>query len=98
MSDRNVHKAGFTSAGIKRDSLASKMMSQEARASGGGVLSGGPTATLQEKGATGSTHSSGFTSSGISAGSKAAEMMSREAKSHGGEIPRGSTTATCQSI
>ncbi|NWI15697.1 IFI27 protein, partial [Crypturellus soui] len=98
MSDRNVHKAGFTTSGIQRDSLASQMMSQEAKSSGGGVLSGGPTATLQEKGATCSTHSSGFTSSGISAGSKAAEMMSWESKSHGGETPRGGTTATCQSI
>jgi len=50
MSDQNVCKAGFTPSGIAGGSLASSMMSQEARASGGGVHSGGPTATLQEMG------------------------------------------------
>uniref|UniRef100_A0A8D0FE34 Uncharacterized protein n=1 Tax=Strix occidentalis caurina TaxID=311401 RepID=A0A8D0FE34_STROC len=50
MSDQNVHNAGFTPSGIRGGSLASSMMSQEARASGGGVHSGGPTATLQEMG------------------------------------------------
>lgn len=50
MSDQNVHKAGFTSSGITGGSLASSMMSQEARGAGGGVRSGGPTATLQEMG------------------------------------------------
>lgn len=50
MADQNVRNAGFTSSGITGGSLASSMMSQEARASGGGVHSGGPTATLQEMG------------------------------------------------
>lgn len=50
MSDQNVHKAGFTSSGITGGSLASSMMSREARESGGGVRSGGPTSTLQEMG------------------------------------------------
>ncbi|KFV73294.1 hypothetical protein N308_10838 [Struthio camelus australis] len=98
MSDQNVRNAGFTSAGITGGSLASKMMSQEARAMGGGVPSRGPTSTLQEMGARGSTHSTGFTSSGISGGSKASTMMSQEARSHGGATPRGSTTSTVQSI
>ncbi|NXP71465.1 IFI27 protein, partial [Ramphastos sulfuratus] len=98
MSDRNVHNAGFTSSGIARGSLASSMMSQEAKSSGGGVHSGGPTSTLQEMGARGSTHSTGFTSSGISGGSQAAHMMSQEARSHGGGTPRGGTTSTVQSI
>ncbi|XP_010010798.1 PREDICTED: interferon alpha-inducible protein 6-like [Nestor notabilis] len=98
MSDQNVHNAGFTSSGITRGSLASSMMSHEAKASGGGVHSGGPTSTLQEMGARGSTHSSGFTSSGISAGSQASQMMSHEARSHGGGTPRGGTTSTVQSI
>ncbi|KAF1487144.1 Interferon alpha-inducible protein 6, partial [Megadyptes antipodes antipodes] len=98
MSDQNVHNAGFTSSGIAGRSLASSMMSQEARASKGGVHSGGPTAILQKMGARGSTHSSGFTSSGISGGSQASQMMSQEAKSHGGETPRGSTTSIVQSI
>ncbi|XP_009873069.1 PREDICTED: interferon alpha-inducible protein 6-like, partial [Apaloderma vittatum] len=48
MSDYNVQKAGFTSSGIAGGSRASSMMSQEAKSSGGGVHSGGPTATLQE--------------------------------------------------
>ncbi|NXP13632.1 IFI6 protein, partial [Thinocorus orbignyianus] len=98
MSDQNVHNAGFTSSGIRGGSLASSMMSQEARASGGGVHSGGPTSTLQEMGARGSTHSSGFTDSGISGGSRASHMMSQEARSHGGGTPRGGTTSTVQSI
>ncbi|NXS49371.1 IFI6 protein, partial [Balaeniceps rex] len=98
MSNQNVHNAGFTSSGIRGGSLASSMMSQEAKASGGGVLSGGPTATLQEMGARGSTHSSGFTSSGICSGSQASQMMSQEATSHGGGTPRGGTTSTVQSI
>ncbi|KFM05752.1 Interferon alpha-inducible protein 6, partial [Aptenodytes forsteri] len=98
MSDQNVHNAGFTSSGIAGGSLASSMMSREAIASKGGVHSGGPTATLQKMGATGSTHSSGFTSSGISRGSQASQMMSQEAKAHGGGTPRGSTTSTVQSI
>ncbi|NXW43880.1 IFI6 protein, partial [Nyctiprogne leucopyga] len=98
MSNKNVRKAGFTSSGIKKGSLASSMMSKEAKASGGGVHSGGPTATLQGMGAKGSANSSGFTRSGISSGSKAAQMMSKEAKSHGGETPKGSTTATVQSV
>ncbi|XP_013813218.1 interferon alpha-inducible protein 27-like protein 2 [Apteryx mantelli] len=98
MSDHNVHNAGFTSAGITGDSLASKMMSQEARAMGRGVPSRGPTSALQEMGARDSTHSSGFTSSRISSGSKASQMMSQEARSHGGETPRGDTTSTVQSI
>ncbi|NXG59354.1 IFI6 protein, partial [Hemiprocne comata] len=98
MSDQNVHNAGFSSSGISRGSLASSMMSQEARSSGGGVHSGGPTSTLQEMGARGSTHSSGFTNSGISAGSQASHMMSQEARSHGGGTPRGGTTSTVQSI
>ncbi|NWI23585.1 IFI6 protein, partial [Sula dactylatra] len=98
MSDQNVRSAGFTSSGIRDGSLASSMMSQEAKASGGGIHSGGPTATLQEMGARGSTHSSGFTSSGILGGSKASQMMSQEATSHGGGIPRGGTTSTVQSI
>lgn len=50
MADRNVHNAGFGSSGIRAGSLASHMMSVEARSSGGGVRSGGPTATLQEMG------------------------------------------------
>ncbi|NWS60782.1 IFI6 protein, partial [Chunga burmeisteri] len=98
MADENVRNAGFTSSGISRGSLASSMMSQEARASQGGVHSGGPTATLQEMGAKGSTHSSGFTSSGISSGSRASQMMSQEARSHGGGIPRGGTASSVQSI
>ncbi|NWU96739.1 IFI27 protein, partial [Upupa epops] len=98
MSDQNVRNAGFTTSGIARGSLASSMMSKEATASGGGVRSGGPTSTLQEMGARGSTHSTGFTSSGISSRSTAAEMMSREATSHGGGTPRGGTTSTVQSI
>ncbi|NWU65860.1 IFI6 protein, partial [Pterocles burchelli] len=98
MSDQNVCTAGFTSSGISRGSLASSMMSREAKASGGGVSSGGPTSTLQGMGAKCSTHSSGFTSSGISGGSRASEMMSKEARSHGGGTPRGGTTATVQSI
>ncbi|KAM6141858.1 Interferon alpha-inducible protein 6 [Phoenicopterus ruber ruber] len=98
MSDQNVRNAGFTSSGIAGGSLASSMMSREAKASGGGVRSGGPTSTLQEMGARGSTHSSGFTSSGISGGSYASHMMSREARSHGGGTPRGGTTSTVQSI
>ncbi|XP_010179514.1 PREDICTED: interferon alpha-inducible protein 6-like, partial [Mesitornis unicolor] len=48
MSDQNICNAGFTSSGISRGSLASSMMSHEAKASGGGVHSGGPTSTLQE--------------------------------------------------
>ncbi|KFO84496.1 Interferon alpha-inducible protein 6, partial [Buceros rhinoceros silvestris] len=98
MSDQNVRNAGFTSSGIAAGSLASSMMSREAKASGGGVHSGGPTSTLQEMGARGSTHSSGFTTSGISSGSQAAHMMSKEARAHGGETPRGGTTSTVQSI
>ncbi|NXH14983.1 IFI6 protein, partial [Bucco capensis] len=98
MADRNVSNAGFTSSGIKGGTLASSMMSHEARASGGGVHSGGPTSTLQELGARSSTHSTGFTSSGISGGSQAAQMMSQEARSHGGGTPRGGTTSTVQSI
>ncbi|NXM31198.1 IFI6 protein, partial [Oxyruncus cristatus] len=98
MSDKNVHKAGFTPSGISQGSLASSMMSREARESGGGVRSGGPTSTLQGMGARGTTHSSGFTSSGISSGSLASSKMSQEAKSHGGGIPRGGTTSTVQSI
>lgn len=50
MSDKNVHKAGFTSSGIARGSLASSIMSDEAKSFGGGVPSGGTTATLQEMG------------------------------------------------
>ncbi|KFP19793.1 Interferon alpha-inducible protein 6, partial [Egretta garzetta] len=98
MSDQNVHKAGFTSSGITKGSLASSIMSQEAKASGGGVHSGGPTATLQKMGAEGSTHSAGFTSSGIAPESQASEMMSEEAKSNKGKTPRGGTTSTAQSI
>ncbi|NXF25772.1 IFI6 protein, partial [Rhodinocichla rosea] len=98
MSDRNVHKAGFTPSGITRGSTASSMMSREARASGGGVHSGGPTSTLQEMGARGATHSSGYTSSGISGGSRASDTMSKEAAAHGGGVPKGSTTSTVQSI
>ncbi|NXK32540.1 IFI6 protein, partial [Piprites chloris] len=98
MSDKNVHKAGFTSSGITQGSLASSMMSHEARESGGGVRSGGPTSTLQEMGAKGTTHSSGYTSSGISSGSLASNRMSQEARSHGGGTPRGGTTSTVQSI
>ncbi|NXQ91554.1 IFI6 protein, partial [Nyctibius grandis] len=98
MSDRNVRNAGFTSSGIKGGSLASSLMSREARVSGGGVHSRGPTATLQVMGAKGSTHSSGFTSSGISSGSQASRMMSQEARSHGGGTPRGGTTSTVQSV
>ncbi|OPJ68453.1 interferon alpha-inducible protein 6 [Patagioenas fasciata monilis] len=98
MSDQNVHRAGFTSSGITGGSLASSTMSHEAKESGGGVRSGGPTSTLQEMGAKDSTHSSGFTSSGISSGSRASEMMSQEARSHGGGTPGGGTTSTVQSI
>ncbi|NXX17399.1 IFI6 protein, partial [Podargus strigoides] len=98
MADDNVRKAGFTSSGISGGSLASSLMSKEAKASGGSVHSGGPTATLQKMGSKGSTNSSGFTSSGISRGSQAAQMMSQESKSHGGVTPRGGTTATVQSI
>ncbi|XP_062477671.1 interferon alpha-inducible protein 27, mitochondrial-like [Pezoporus occidentalis] len=98
MSDQNVRNAGFSPSGITRGSLASSMMSNEAKASGGGVRSGGPTSTLQEMGARGSTHSSGFTSSGISPASQASQMMSKEASSHGGGTPRGGTTSTVQSI
>ncbi|NWU12168.1 IFI6 protein, partial [Cephalopterus ornatus] len=98
MSDKNVHNAGFTPSGISKGSLASSMMSREARESGGGVHSGGPTSTLQEMGARGTTHSSGFTSSGISSGSLASSKMSQEARSHGGGIPQGGTTSTVQSI
>ncbi|NWI38287.1 IFI6 protein, partial [Picathartes gymnocephalus] len=98
MADQNVRNAGFTSSGITRGSLGSSLMSQEARASGGGVPSGGPTSTLQELGAKGTTHSSGYTSSGISGGSRGSDTMSREATSHGGGVPRGGTTSTVQSI
>ncbi|XP_014793962.1 PREDICTED: interferon alpha-inducible protein 27-like protein 2B [Calidris pugnax] len=98
MSDQNVRNAGFTPSGITAGSLGSSMMSQEAKASGGGVRSGGPTSTLQELGARGSTHSTGFTCSGISSGSTASQMMSREATAHGGGTPRGGTTSTVQSI
>ncbi|NXA13370.1 IFI27 protein, partial [Sapayoa aenigma] len=98
MSDQNVRNAGFTPSGISGGSLASSMMSREARGSGGGVHSGGPTSTLQEMGARGTTHSSGFTSRGISGGTPASHMMSQEAKSHGGGTPRGGTTSTVQSI
>ncbi|KAM4906660.1 IFI6 protein, partial [Sylvia borin] len=98
MSDRNVHNAGFTPSGITGGSLASSLMSQEARASGGGVPSGGPTSTLQELGARGTTHSSGYTSSGISGGSRASSTMSQEATAHGGGVPRGGTTSTVSSI
>ncbi|XP_019395361.1 PREDICTED: interferon alpha-inducible protein 27, mitochondrial-like [Crocodylus porosus] len=98
MSDQNVQKAGFTSDGIKRGSLASTMMSSEAKHCSGGVHSGGPTSTLQAMGAKGSTHSSGFTSLGISSRSKASTMMSNEAKTHQGTTPRGGTTASVQSI
>uniref|UniRef100_A0A803VYT8 IFI6 protein n=1 Tax=Ficedula albicollis TaxID=59894 RepID=A0A803VYT8_FICAL len=98
MADRNVHNAGFTPSGISAGSLAASLMSQEARASGGGVPSGGPTSTLQELGARGTTHSSGYTSSGISGGSRAASTMSSEATCHGGGVPRGGTTSTVQSI
>ncbi|NXK57895.1 IFI6 protein, partial [Sylvietta virens] len=98
MSDRNVHNAGFTPSGIKGGSVASSLMSREARSSGGGVHSGGATSTLQEMGAKGTTHSSGYTSSGISGGSKASSTMSKEATAHGGGVPRGGTTSTVQSI
>ncbi|NXF95821.1 IFI6 protein, partial [Eubucco bourcierii] len=98
MSDRNVHNAGFTSSGIARGSLASSMMSQEAKSSGGGVHSGVNISFATVLGARGSTHSTGFTSSGISGGSQAAHMMSQEARSHGGGTPRGGTTSTVQSI
>ncbi|NWR28568.1 IFI27 protein, partial [Tachuris rubrigastra] len=98
MSDKNVHNAGFTPSGISQGSLASSMMSREARESGGGVRSGGPTSTLQEMGARGTTHTSGYTSDGISSGSLASSRMSQEARSHGGETPRGGTTSTVQSI
>lgn len=50
MSDQNVRNAGFTPSGITGGSLASSLMSHEARASGGGVPSGGPTSTLQGMG------------------------------------------------
>ena len=43
--------AGFTPAGIRAGSLATRMMS--ATASGGGVAAGGVVATLQSVGATG---------------------------------------------
>ncbi|NXS26451.1 IFI6 protein, partial [Pomatostomus ruficeps] len=98
MSDQNVRNAGFTPSGIRGGSLASSVMSHEARAAGGGVPSGGATSTLQAMGAMGTTHSSGFTSSGISGGSKASSMMSKEATTHGGGVPRGGTTSTIQSI
>ncbi|NWS95246.1 IFI27 protein, partial [Mionectes macconnelli] len=98
MSDKNVHNAGFTPSGISKGSLGSSMMSSEAKASGGGVRSGGPTSTLQELGARGTTHTSGYTSSGISGGSVASNRMSEEARSHGGGTPRGGTTSTVQSI
>ncbi|NXH39002.1 IFI6 protein, partial [Dicaeum eximium] len=98
MSDRNVHNAGFTPSGIAGGSLASSLMAREARASGGGVSAGGPTSTLQEMGAKGTTHCSGYTSSGISGGSRASDTMSKEATSHGGGVPRGGTTSTVQSI
>ncbi|KAF2975534.1 hypothetical protein EK904_012320 [Melospiza melodia maxima] len=98
MSDQNVRNAGFTSSGITGGSLASSLMSHEARASGGGVPSGGPTSTLQQMGARGTTHSSGYTSSGISGGSRASDTMSKEATAHGGGVPRGGTTSTVQSI
>ncbi|NXC78979.1 IFI6 protein, partial [Cercotrichas coryphoeus] len=98
MADQNVRNAGFTPSGITAGSFASSLMSQEARASGGGVPSGGPTSTLQELGARGTTHSSGYTSSGISGGSRASSTMSSEATSHGGGVPRGGTTSTVQSI
>ncbi|XP_027742690.1 interferon alpha-inducible protein 27-like protein 2 [Empidonax traillii] len=98
MADKNVHNAGFTPSGISKGSIASSMMSHEAKASGGGVRSGGPTSTLQEMGARGTTHTSGYTSDGISGGTLASERMSQEARSHGGETPRGSTTSAVQSI
>ncbi|NWV11714.1 IFI6 protein, partial [Ptilonorhynchus violaceus] len=98
MSDQNVRNAGFTPSGIMAGSLASSVMSHEAKASGGGVPSGGPTSLLQEMGARGTTHSTGFTSTGISHGSLASHMMSEEATSHGGGIPRGGTTSTVMSI
>ncbi|XP_014730695.1 PREDICTED: interferon alpha-inducible protein 27-like protein 2B [Sturnus vulgaris] len=98
MSDQNVHNAGFTPSGIRAGSLASSIMSNEAKASGGGVRSGGPTSALQEMGAKGTTHSSGYTSSGISGGSRASSTMSKEASCHGGGVPRGGTTSTVQSI
>ncbi|XP_009562512.1 interferon alpha-inducible protein 6 [Cuculus canorus] len=98
MSDQNVRNAGFTSSGIKGGSIASSIMSHEAKSSGGGVRSGGPTSTLQGMGSKGSTHSSGFTAKGISSGSQASKMMSQEARSHGGGTPRGGTTSTVQSI
>ncbi|NWY67998.1 IFI6 protein, partial [Erithacus rubecula] len=98
MADQNVRNAGFTPSGISAGSLASSLMSQEARASGGGVPSGGYTSTLQELGARGTTHSSGYTSSGISGGSRASSTMSSEASCHGGGVPRGGTTSTVQSI
>ncbi|NWU80964.1 IFI27 protein, partial [Onychorhynchus coronatus] len=98
MADKNVHNAGFTPSGISKGSLASSLMSREARESGGGVHSGGPTSTLQEMGARGTTHSSGYTKDGISSGSLASNKMSQEARSHGGETPRGGTTSTVQSI
>ncbi|NWR46060.1 IFI6 protein, partial [Regulus satrapa] len=98
MADQNVRNAGFTPSGIREGSLGSSLMSKEARASGGGVHSGGPTSTLQEMGAKGTTHSSGYTSSGISGGSRASNTMSKEATAHGGGVPRGGTTATVQSI
>ncbi|KAI1243227.1 hypothetical protein IHE44_0000816 [Lamprotornis superbus] len=43
MADQNVHNAGFTPSGIRGGSLASSLMSQEARASGGGVPKAQPT-------------------------------------------------------
>ncbi|XP_042295066.1 interferon alpha-inducible protein 27-like protein 2A [Sceloporus undulatus] len=44
---------GFTSAGIAAGSVAAKMMSASAIASGGGIAAGGPVAMLQSVGATG---------------------------------------------
>ncbi|NXM01193.1 IFI27 protein, partial [Tyrannus savana] len=107
MADKNVHKAGFTPSGIAKGSIAASMMSREAKASGGGVRSGGPTSTLQEMGMINSvcvisfvttTHTSGYTSDGISRGTSASERMSQEARSHGGGTPKGSTTSAVQSI
>ncbi|NXA84667.1 IFI6 protein, partial [Thryothorus ludovicianus] len=98
MSDQNVRNAGFTPSGITAGSVASSLMSKEARASGGGVRSGGATSTLQGMGARGTTNSSGYTSSGIAGGSSASSRMSSEASSHGGGVPRGGTTSTIQSI
>lgn len=44
--------AGFTPAGITAGSAAATAMSAEAIASGGGVVAGGPVATMQSLGAT----------------------------------------------